>query len=88
MCSGEPPTLDLGPLHIPLPEHYRPGEVLVGVRPEDIRTAMTPRDPACTAEIMWIEAIGPRAWVDLRWGPHEIRALAHEELKQPGGLVD
>ena len=87
ITSGQPPTLHLGPLHLLLPEHYRPGEVLVGVRPEDIRTAMTPPDPACTAEILRIEAIGPRAWVDLRWGPHEIRALAPEELEEPGGLV-
>jgi multiple sugar transport system ATP-binding protein len=85
--TGERPVLNLGPVQIPMTEDFPPGAVRVGVRPEDVRLSMKPGDPAFVAEVLGIEAIGSRTWVELRWGPHQIRAAAPDDLQQSTGQV-
>ena len=83
--------VEVGPARIPLmpaPEAMGTacvesfsGEVVVGVRPEDITVSAGGEDPAFTAVVTEVDPIGARSLVTLRWGTGEIRAMASGETR-------
>lgn len=91
------PALDLGAIQIPvLPEEGPgaapvPGDVLAGLRPEDVQVMAQATDPALTASVVAAEPAGARVWVDLDWRGQRIRAMAPGDfqaaLDQPVGLA-
>ncbi len=80
------PYVELGHVRLalpPVPEspvtvgpQRPPCNVIVGIRPEDIRVLATASPTSDFASVISVEPAGGRSVASLRWGPHEIRALA------------
>jgi multiple sugar transport system ATP-binding protein len=97
IASGPPPHINLGSLRVPLspagisPAQPRPQaperDVLVGIRPEDIRIVTQDLDPVSTAVVVAVELAGARSWVELRWSSLEVRALAADNFPVLQGQV-
>jgi multiple sugar transport system ATP-binding protein len=84
ILAGSPPILDLGTIRIPVPQGPKISdgvgiEVLVGLRPEDLRIVPRAGNSENTVEVLSVELTGARAWGDVRWGPHTVRAAAAED---------
>ncbi|MCG3114615.1 MAG: ABC transporter ATP-binding protein [Candidatus Manganitrophus sp. SA1] len=63
-------------------------EVVLGIRPEDIRLSRPAGEVEMTAEIVLIESIGAEVWVELNWGGQTIRATAPADFDgRPGERV-
>ncbi len=86
LMPGTPLQVDVGSTHIAvcsseLPEQSmepEPREVIVGLRPEDIRVQQASKGQG--ARVLDIEHTGSRVWVDLVWGDHRVKALAAGDL--------
>ncbi|HLG44546.1 MAG TPA: ABC transporter ATP-binding protein [Nitrospirales bacterium] len=75
-----------GPVHTGGP----PRDTVVGIRPEDVLMTAGAFDPALAAVVTDVVPVGGLSWVDLRWGTHDLRALASGDSRftpnQPVGL--
>ncbi|MDC4204879.1 MAG: ABC transporter ATP-binding protein [Candidatus Manganitrophus sp.] len=64
------------------------GEVVLGIRPEDLHLSRPVAEAKTTAEIVLIESIGSEVWVELAWGGGTIRATAPADFDgTPGAQV-
>jgi len=67
-----------------------PRDTVVGIRPEDVLMTAGAFDPALAAVVTDVVPVGGLSWVDLRWGTHDLRALASGDSRftpnQPVGL--
>ena len=79
ITTAPTPSLDFTIATIPMPTESLPGEVLVGIRPADLRAVLHTPKTGYNAEVLAVESAGPQTWLDLQWGPHTVRALWAEE---------
>lgn len=64
------------------------GEVILGIRPEELRLSRPADGIEADAEIVLIESIGPEVWVELAWGGRTVRATAPADFDgAPGERV-
>lgn len=67
-----------------------PRDAVVGIRPEDVMVTAGASDPALAAVVTDVAPVGGLSWVHLRWGTHDLRALASGDSRfapnQPVGL--
>jgi multiple sugar transport system ATP-binding protein len=93
--------LALEPAHVPLGElrvehsalaQFRDAQVIVGVRPEDLRLAgppgSVPHEPRIDAQLELIEPVGNEVFVSTRFGHTElVLRMPPSALSDPGGQV-
>jgi len=66
-----------GVIFTPGPEHIpQRGEIVVGIRPEDVPVSRQPSQSAQAVVITQIEAAGSVNWIDLLWGTVKMRGYA------------
>lgn len=69
------------------------GEVVLGIRPEDLHLSRPAGAGEMRAEIVLIESIGAEVWVELIWGGRTVRATAAADFdgapgEQVGFMID
>jgi multiple sugar transport system ATP-binding protein len=75
ITTAPTPFLDLAIATLPMPTEALPADVLVGIRPADLRAIPRPSQTGYDAEVLAVESAGPQTWLDLQWGPHTLKAL-------------
>ncbi len=98
--AGPPPYVEFGRARLlvtPVPGAAGPAhtggfprDAVVGIRPEDVLMTAGASDPALAAVVSDVAPVGGLSWVDLRWGTHDLRAIASGDSRftpnQPVGL--